>query len=132
MTDRPVKQVILMRIDTVPPMRKGKMIAQGAHAAMMWLKDLILSGKSHISIMSELTAAQQLWLKGDYAKICVGCTMSDIMKVCHECDVKNIRYSVVTDLGKTEFNGQETITCMAVGPDYACNLDPITSYLKLL
>ena len=39
---------------------------------------------------------------------------------------------LITDAGLTEFNGVPTKTCLALGPDYPENIDPITGNLKLL
>jgi len=39
---------------------------------------------------------------------------------------------LITDSGKTEFHGQPTRTCLAIGPDVADKIDPITGQLELL
>jgi hypothetical protein len=40
--------------------------------------------------------------------------------------------SMITDAGLTEFNGVHTKTCIAIGPDWSDEIDPITKHLKLL
>lgn len=39
---------------------------------------------------------------------------------------------MITDEGLTEFNGISTNTCLAIGPDLASRIDPITKDLKCL
>ena len=39
---------------------------------------------------------------------------------------------LITDSGKTEFHGQPTRTCLAIGPDETEKIDPVTGHLELL
>ena len=39
---------------------------------------------------------------------------------------------LITDSGRTEFHGQPTRTCLAIGPDEADKIDAITGHLQLL
>jgi PTH2 family peptidyl-tRNA hydrolase len=39
---------------------------------------------------------------------------------------------LITDSGRTEFHGQPTRTCLAIGPDEADKIDAITGHLPLL
>ena len=39
---------------------------------------------------------------------------------------------LITDSGKTEFYGEPTRTCLAIGPDEADKIDAITGDLQLL
>ena len=39
---------------------------------------------------------------------------------------------LITDRGKTEFHGEPTNTCLAIGPDEADKIDEITGDLQLL
>ena len=62
------KQVIVMRKDL--GMRKGKMIAQGAHASMKVLVDLAQLRDDTLAI--PLDAATREWLVGGrFTKVCV-------------------------------------------------------------
>ena len=38
---------------------------------------------------------------------------------------------MIIDLGKTEFNGEPTKTCLAIGPNKTELIDSITGHLKL-
>lgn len=120
-----IKQVIVMRTDL--GMRKGKMIAQGAHASMEFLRHTIKYGNSH------LRSVEEEWLQGDHAKICVGVSSyEEMMDIFRKADAAGLSVDVVEDLGKTEFHGKPTRTCVAIGPDYEEKINPITGHLKLL
>jgi PTH2 family peptidyl-tRNA hydrolase len=58
------KQVIVMRRDL--GMWRGKEIAQGAHASMIWLA-LRIRQPGYA-----FTDAERLWLDGPFIKVCVG------------------------------------------------------------
>ena len=64
LTERPApKQVIVMRRDL--GMRRGKEIAQGAHASMIWLA-LRIRQPGYT-----FTEAEGRWLDGAFTKVCV-------------------------------------------------------------
>ena len=69
MSARTAKQVIVMRKDL--NMRKGKMVAQGAHASMRVLLEAGApdqAGRAFTITMSEAMAA---WITGRFTKVCV-------------------------------------------------------------
>ena len=68
MTERVAKQVIVMRKDL--GMRKGKMIAQGAHAAMAVLLEHARASETEIVLPLD-EAAHQWLVSGRFTKICV-------------------------------------------------------------
>lgn len=117
------KQVIVIRKDL--NMRKGKMVAQGAHAAMAAvLKNGMLVTKSD---------PLEEWLSGRFTKICVSVNSEEeLLAVYQKAREAGILCSLITDAGLTEFNGVPTKTCCAIGPDYPDKIDPITKDLKLL
>jgi PTH2 family peptidyl-tRNA hydrolase len=39
---------------------------------------------------------------------------------------------IIYDNGNTEFHGVKTLTAIAIGPDHAEFIDPITGHLQLL
>ena len=61
-----IKQVIVMRHDL--KMRRGKQIAQGAHASMSFICRR-LQEKGSVSF-DDFTEAQRAWLTGAFAKVC--------------------------------------------------------------
>lgn len=132
---RPVKQVIVIRRDL--GMRRGKEIAQGAHASMAWLTGRLswLSPGTeqcpHV-LSAFFTEAEYQWVTGNFRKItCQVQTLEDLLKVQQAADDAGIMNRLVHDAGLTEFGGIETATALAVGPDYDDVLDPITGDLAL-
>lgn len=130
MTDRKIKQVIVMRTDL--NMRKGKMIAQGAHASMIFLTEKLRAGVGPIR-EAYLSDEQIAWVDGAFTKICVRVGSLEGLKEVHEsARAAKLTSHLVTDAGLTEFGGVTTITCCAIGPNYADEVDEITGGLELL
>lgn len=126
----PPKQVIILRKDL--NMRKGKMIAQGAHASMAVILEMgtKISNRFNIDPMPQATKE---WLNGSFTKVCLSCDSEQELLALHaQAIAAGIPCSLIRDAGKTEFNGVPTFTAVAIGPDYPENIDPITGHLKLL
>jgi len=129
-----IKQVIVMRTDL--NMRKGKMVAQGAHASMAAIlinsEEIVRNGNDYKVIL--LNDPLRAWLNGSFTKICVGCSGEDELLNLHfmalDSGISNV--SLIEDNGVTEFNGVPTKTCIAIGPDESEKIDRITGHLKLL
>ncbi len=129
MSDRAAKQVIVMRKDL--GMRKGKMIAQGAHASLAVF--LARADRQGDALAIALTPAMQVWLGGRFTKVCVGveseAALDDVIARARAADLP---CAVITDSGKTEFHGVPTKTCCAIGPAWEDEVDAITGQLVLL
>lgn len=124
-----VKQVIVIRHDL--KMRRGKQIAQGAHAAMSFICRRLQEAGS-VSL-SDLTEAQRAWLTGTFAKVCCRVNSESELAEIHDKALQaRLEVHLITDSGKTEFHGQPTRTCLAIGPDDADKIDAITGHLELL
>ena len=124
-----VKQVICMRHDL--NMRRGKQIAQGAHASMSFLCRRLQANGS-ISL-GDFSIAQQAWLTGSFAKVCCRVNSEqELMEIYEKAVEAGLEVHLITDSGKTEFHGQPTRTCLAIGPDDAAAIDAITGHLQLL
>ncbi len=122
-----VKQVIVIRRDL--KMRRGKEVAQGAHAAMMWLSER-LARFLHSKIM--LSDEEQEWMSGTFTKVCLQVDSEEaLLDVFNRARAKGLTAHLVTDSGKTEFDGVPTKTCCAIGPHKAEKIDEITKDLKL-
>jgi PTH2 family peptidyl-tRNA hydrolase len=118
-----VKQVIVMRKDL--KMRRGKEIAQGAHASMAFLAKKTLRKEI-------FTDAETAWLQGLFTKVCVRVDSEEaLLAVAQAAEKEGIRVEVITDSGKTEFGGIPTRTCLALGPDLAEKIDAVTGNLEL-
>jgi len=118
-----VKQVIVMRKDL--KMRRGKEIAQGAHASMAFLAKRALAGEL-------FTDVERAWLEGLFTKVCVRVSSEEeLLAVAEAAGKVRIRVEVITDSGRTEFGGVPTKTCLALGPDLAEKIDAVTRHLEL-
>jgi PTH2 family peptidyl-tRNA hydrolase len=114
-----MKQVIVLRKDL--NMRKGKMVAQGAHASMK----ATLENLNHPDVKA--------WLAGAFTKIAVSVDSENELKQVYEnAKEKGLICSLILDAGLTEFNGVPTYTAVAVGPAAKSKVDEITGHLKLL
>jgi peptidyl-tRNA hydrolase, PTH2 family len=129
---RPTKQVIVIRRDL--KMRRGKEIAQGAHAAAAWLADRVTQGMTPDGTVDHvaLSAAERAWLESSFRKVTVKVSSEEeLMAVYHQALEAGLVVYLVTDRGLTEFGGVPTRTCLAVGPDYDDLVDPVTGDLEL-
>ena len=124
-----IKQVIVMRHDL--KMRRGKQIAQGAHASMSFLTRKLQSKAS--ICMDDFSPNQQTWIMGSFAKICVRCNSEEELMAIHNKAIEmGLEVQLITYSGRTEFHGQPTRTCLAIGPDEASKIDHVTGHLELL
>lgn len=124
-----IKQVIVMRHDL--KMRRGKQIAQGVHASMAFLTRRLQS-RSSISL-ADFSAHAQTWIQGSFAKVCVRCNSEEELMAIHDQALQlGLEVHLITDSGRTEFHGQPTRTCLAIGPDDATKIDQVTGQLELL
>jgi PTH2 family peptidyl-tRNA hydrolase len=139
-----VKQVIVIRRDL--GMRRGKEIAQGAHASMAWLTARLerlapmveFSAETRSDVVTGmgyrllLSPAEEQWVKGSFAKIvCQVGTLDELLDLRNKASEAGLVYSLIKDAGRTEFHGEVTPTALAIGPDYAEKVDPVTSGLQL-
>lgn len=128
--DRTAKQVIVMRKDL--GMRKGKMIAQGAHASLKVLTDR-KHDSDEASYTIALTPAMAAWLGGRFTKVCVSVDSEAALDaVVERARAASVPVALIVDAGKTEFHGVPTKTCCAVGPAWSDEVDAITGMLPLL
>jgi len=124
-----IKQVIVMRHDL--KMRRGKQIAQGAHASMSFLTRRLQSLSS--ICMNDFSPNEQAWIMGSFAKVCVRCNSEEELMAVHDKAIEmGLEVHLITDSGRTEFHGQQTRTCLAIGPDEASKINQVTGQLELL
>ena len=139
------KQVIIMRTDTDPKMRKGKIVAQGAHASSVPLLDHFFGNLENrkwvideekrtvkIEVEMDMDSPIYIWLSTIFKKIVVGGTMSDLVEAYQKAKLVGIPCSLIEDKGLTEFGGKVTLTAVALGPDDPDKIDKITGHLELL
>lgn len=135
--ERNVKQVIVLRKDL--HMRKGKMVAQGAHASVDALLSLFTKTREEdettYSVRVKDNSMLSLWMDGTYTKICLYVESEDELtglyhRICEEAP--EIPVALIEDMGLTEFHGQITKTAVGIGPYWAEEIDRFTKNLKLL
>jgi PTH2 family peptidyl-tRNA hydrolase len=123
-----IKQIIVIRKDL--KMRRGKEIAQGAHAAMGAL--LKLAKWDEHGMFIEHNEDIWSWLAGHFTKVCVTVNSEEellaLEKAATEAGILNC---LIKDAGFTEFKGQATYTALAVGPGKSEDIDKITGSLPL-
>ena len=123
------KQVIVMRKDL--GMRKGKMIAQGAHASLKVLLDAAAQDGPRLTIPLDEAAAA--WVAGRFTKVCVSVdSAAALAAVVDRARAAGLPCALIVDAGQTEFHGVPTPTCCAVGPAWSEQVDAVTGELPLL
>jgi len=114
-----IKQVLIIRKDL--HMRQGKAIVQGAHAALGAAWEIADNTNWHTE-----------WVNTGTTKICVYVESLVALQTLYDAAIKNaLPCYLVTDAGRTEFK-EPTITCLAIGPAPADQIDILTKALPLL
>ena len=106
-------------------MRRGKECAQCAHGAV---------GVIAYSVDADGTwdARVRRWFATGQTKITVYVeSEQELLELQKAADIAGILTYLVTDAGRTEFNGVPTNTVLVIGPDLVEKIDPITSHLPL-
>lgn len=138
-----VKQVIVIRRDL--GMRKGKLIAQGAHAALGVVLEMmqisepdedfdpsIDNARYTLSLNIEVDSALDQWIRGGFTKVCLYVNSeAELLDVHKRALEKGLPSTLIQDAGKTEFHGLPTYTTVAIGPDLAERIDEVTGELPL-
>jgi len=126
------KQVIVMRRDL--KMRRGKEIAQACHASMAFLTRRLASpsrlnpGLRHCFLYD----VEIQWLQESFKKVCVRVdSEEELDEIAEKAKVLGVACHIITDSGKTEFDGVPTKTCLALGPDEAEKIDELTGHLEV-
>jgi peptidyl-tRNA hydrolase, PTH2 family len=135
-----VKQVIVIRQDL--GMRRGKEIAQGAHASMAWLTNRIrpagrlsqlpAPGPHMLTLAIGFSEPEWAWLSGSFTKVvCRVASEPELDAIYVAGLLAGLETQRIIDAGKTEFAGVPTFTAVAIGPDYASKIDAVTGSLQL-
>jgi PTH2 family peptidyl-tRNA hydrolase len=125
------KQVIVLRKDL--NMRKGKMVAQCAHASMGTILGLSRLSSEGDDLIIPLDERIRPWLTGRFKKICVSVNSEDeLLELYARAKAAGMVCSLILDSGLTEFGGVPTHTAVAIGPDRSDVVDQLTGQLPLL
>jgi PTH2 family peptidyl-tRNA hydrolase len=126
-----VKQIIIIRKDL--HCRRGKMIAQGAHASMKIFFDLMKYDFKTCCYTLRLNKPMIEWMEGLFTKIVVGVdSEEELLEIYNKAKEKDLPCVLITDAGLTEFHGTPTNTAVAIGPGWSDEIDSITGHLSLL
>jgi PTH2 family peptidyl-tRNA hydrolase len=118
-------------------MRLGKCVAQGAHAALDAIMNLMVSKLNRkldgwLLEMPEGNTDLDEWFTTGAKKICVGVPdEAGLLDVYNKAKEAGLNETLVQDYGLTEFK-EPTYTAVAIGPAEAELIDKITGGLKLL
>lgn len=112
-------------------MRKGKLVAQGAHASLGAILGQMKQDGTNLVL--DLTDERlEPWITGRFKKICVYVnTEQELLDIYELAKSNGLICSLIKDAGLTEFNGIATITSCAVGPDRSDRIDAVTKNLPL-
>lgn len=130
-----VKQVIVIRSDL--GMRRGKSIAQGAHASIAWLTGRLVTfsvpdKQGTVGVKGYLNEVEHAWVRGNFRKICVRVrSEQELLDIVKAAEDAGLTVELIRDSGLTEFHGVETATAAAIGPDFDERIDPVTGELEL-
>jgi len=125
------KQVIVVRKDL--NMRKGKIAAQVAHASMKIFLDWGDWVSDDCFEINNLPDRIVQWMKGSFTKIVVSVNSEEeIYNLAKRATDLDIPHAVIIDHGFTEFHGNKTTTCIAIGPDESEKIDELTGDLPLI
>jgi PTH2 family peptidyl-tRNA hydrolase len=123
------KQVIVIRKDL--KMRRGKEIAQGAHASLGAVLRVTFDnedGSRLIPADPRLTP----WLDSSFTKVTVTVNSeAELLELHEKAKTAGLITCLIQDSGKTEFNGVPTFTTLAVGPDTREKVEGVTGHLPL-
>ena len=136
-------------------MRRGKEIAQGSHASGEFLWELLgVSSSKQTETLNMLSILEILgswvnvlqgknsrnirvkrlieWRETGMTKItCRVNSEDELLEIEKKAKDAKIDCYMITDSGRTEFDGVATRTCLSLGPDTCEKIDNITGGLKL-
>jgi PTH2 family peptidyl-tRNA hydrolase len=135
--------VLIVRKDL--NMRKGKIAAQCAHAAMSFITRRASIVKNfygeygskqtylHSDVEEDTMEEINHWLENSFRKICVFVNSEEELEAIHQKAIDNGLIShMIIDNGATEFDGVLTKTVVAIGPHWDEKFEGITDKLPLL
>jgi PTH2 family peptidyl-tRNA hydrolase len=134
----PAKQVVVIRKDL--KMRRGKEIAQGAHASMAWLSNRLRDYLTPVTGELPTTPRdfpafgkfERAWLLGRFTKVVCQVDGEAALNAVYEAaKAASLEAHLIVDSGATEFGGVPTPTACGIGPGQVAAVDAITRDLKL-
>ena len=130
----PTKQVIVLQKSL--NMRRGKMVAQGAHASLaVFSQHMRVDEDEEGTLVASfpLTAEAVAWFNTGFKKICVSVdSEAELLSLFERAKAAGLPCALIRDNGLTEFAGVPTYTAVAIGPAPESSIDPLTRHLPLL
>lgn len=135
---RKVKQYIIIRTDL--PMNVGKLAAQAGHAVMKVFFDkfedtqiIEKEGEDKIdAFIYKPSVEERYWIKNKFTKITKKVkNENQLLKVYEKAREAGLNVSLIKDAGLYGLEG-ENYTCIAVGPNYVEDCEPVVGKLRLL
>lgn len=124
------KQVILVPLD-LNVQYQGKMLSQAGHGVQFQLLSQSIFRRDE-GWLIPYDIRLETWFSEASPKITLAVENTEkLLEIYEQAKQKNMFHSLVEDHGHTEFNGQKTITCAVIGPDYNDIMDTLTGELKL-
>ena len=115
-------------------MRRGKEIAQGAHASTAWLAFRVAKALDPRTGSATVTldGAAQVWITSSFRKVTLQAQTEEDLVGLHEKALSlGLKSELIRDSGRTEFGGIPTLTALAIGPDLATDIDQVTGHLTI-
>lgn len=134
------KQVIVARRDLRMP--SGKLAAQVAHASIKVFLDIgtwidnYQSNRENEPFnkfeFPKVSEAMEYWMRESFPKAVLGIDSEmDIEILYAEAQRAGLPCSKIIDTGRTVYNGEHNLTCIAIGPAERSVIDKITGHLPL-
>ncbi|HMO19312.1 MAG TPA: aminoacyl-tRNA hydrolase [Oligoflexia bacterium] len=123
--------MLIVRKDLEMP--AGKIAAQVGHAVQLRILGEFETSFENDEIRTSTTPEMISWLKGIYTKLVLGIdSLEKLLSLEKKASELGIPTVLVRDKGLTCFEGEETITVLALGPVLKEVHHPLTKRLRLL
>lgn len=129
-----IKQYIIIRKDL--NLRKGKIMAQSAHASLKIFLDMMKNNPNSNPnegkfVLETTNPFMKDWISGQFIKIGLYVeSEKELLDLYEKAQEQGLPCSLIQDIGYTEFHGVPTYTAIAIGPDDPLKLQPLTKDLK--
>lgn len=136
--EKQVKQYIVVRTDL--PMNAGKVAAQAAHSCMKVFFDkfedtqvINKQGEDPVDVfIYRPSVEEKFWIKNKFTKIVKKVkNESQLLNTYEKAKEAGLNVSLIKDAGLYGLEG-ENYTCIAVGPNYVEDCEPVVGKLRLL
>ena len=110
-------------------MSLGKSLAQVSHASLALILNRMKGHGIKNGLFLELPEGSAIkdWIEGSFTKVVLAVDSEEsLLKVYEAVQKAGLPCVLITDSGKTEFDGVPTHTVVGIGPERASLIDPVT------